>query len=444
MIDLLITLLLFNTPISQIEFDGNQSVADKVLVKEILSKKGDEYSDVNLTFDIEKIVRLYKSRGFFETEIVPQVVSVNDGIGITFLINEGSRPTVRKISIDGTEEKPIKALIEIKINDFFIKQKIRNTEDNIKDYYKDRGYPYADVSSSIVADSGVLVFTVEKGLLHYVKDVEIKGVKSCKPAVVRREILLKKGDEFSKSKLLRSQRQIYALGFFGTINVEIARSEPDSIDLLFNVRELKSRILNFGVGFSIPLSFLISFGFEELNLFNLGHRIQVQPSFKINIEREWETKLEGRYTIPHVTPLKLTISILPFFWYEEKEEFTRQTRGNEFRISKLITENIQFNIAHQYKFVDLRQKITLPDTIKGITNSITFQLMADYRDEFFNPKSGFYLQPLIEYAGGLFGGANNFVRLEAENRLFIPFLKNTIAQRLKVGVIVPTKGIGAN
>ncbi len=440
---LLITLLLFNTPVTKIDFVGNESIRGNVLAQEILSEKGGEYSDVNVNFDTGKITRFYETEGFLATVVTPHVELSDQGAEITFYIEEGLRPKIEEIIIGGADEKQIIHLLEVKIDDFFIRKKIKESEDNIEDYYKDRGYPYVDVRSTSMADSGILRFDIEKGTLHYVRNIEVKGLKTCNPDVVLREIEFKKGALFSKSKLLLSQRNIYALGFFSTMSVSLSKQEPDSIDLTINIRELKSRILNFGIGLSIPLSFLISLGIEELNIFNLGHRLQVRPSFKINIDGEWETKLEGRYTVPHITPMRITFSILPFFWFEETEEFTRQTRGNELRISKLFTENIEFGIAHQYKYVDFRQKIELPDTIKGVTNSIKFQLMMDYRDEFFNPNRGIYILPLIEYAGGIFGGANDFVRLEAENRLFIPHLNNTIAQRLKVGIIIPTNGVAA-
>jgi len=438
---LLIILSVLNTPITKIDFVGNVSIPDKVLAQEILSEKGDEYNDVNINFDIEKIISFYETQGFFETEVTPRIESSEHGAAITFTIAEGPRPQIAEIVINGAEKNKIKHLLEIKTNDFFIKDKILKSKANIEDHYKDRGYPYVDVRSSVMADSGILNFDIEKGEVHYVRNIEVKGLTVCNPDVVRREIEFKKGDLFSKSKLLFSQRNIYALGFFSTMSVSLSKQEPDSVDVIVDVRELKSRILNLGAGLSIPLSFLISFGIEELNIFNLGHRLQVRPSFKINIEREWEGKLEGRYTIPHITPLRISISILPFLWFEETQEFTRQTRGNEFRVSKLYTENIQFGIAHQYKYVDFRQKIELPDTIKGVTNSIKLQLMMDYRDEFFNPKRGVYLLPLVEYAGGIFGGDNHFIRLETDNRLFLPLLNNTIAQRVKVGVIIPTDGV---
>lgn len=441
MVNFLFILLISNTPVTRIEFAGNKSISNKDLAEDILSKEDEEYNDVNLDFDTDRILRFYETQGFFDVDVTPHVESTEEGMEITFHIKEGERHKIERIIVNGGEEREIKDLFAIKTNDFFIEEKIVVTEDKIRNYYKDRGYPYADVLSSTMPDSGMLIINIETGKLYYIRDIVIKELKTCKLDVVRREMRFKKGDKFNKTKILDSQRRIYGLGFFGTINVEMLKSEPDSIDLIFRVKELKSRILNFGIGLSIPLKFLISLGIEELNLFNTGHRFKIQPSFETNTKQEWEMKFEGRYIIPYVTPLQLTLSILPFLWFKETDVYTQHTRGNEFRLSKSITNDVQFSIAHQYKFVDLREKITLPDTIKGITNSVKVQFMIDNRNEFFNPKKGIYILPLIEYAGGPLGGANDFVRFELENRLYIPILQHTIAQRIKLGVIIPTDGI---
>ena len=449
MISFLITLVIFNTPISEIRFSGNESISGKTLCKQLISKKKDEFNEVSLAFDIDKLVSYYKKQGFFNTSIQPQVESAEKGINIDFSIEEGKRPRIEKIVLRGVEPKKIKkleSLYEIKIHDFFMNTKIMHTEKAIALDYMDRGYPYVEVKSSLMPDSGIIELTVDKGGLYYIRNVEIEGLKKCNTKIVRREIKFKQGDIFNKSKLIRSQRRIYSIGFFSTVNTELVKQEPDSIDLVFTVRELKSRILNFGIGIAIPLSFLISIGIEELNLFNQGHRYHFKPSFKTNVEREWELKLEGRYTIPYLTPLKLTVSDLPFFWFEETENFTRQTRGNELRISRLISDNMQISIANQYEFIHLAPKtdMTFQDSLKDITNSVKLQVMIDFRNEFFNPKKGFYAVPLIEYAGGVFGGDNDFWRLEIENRLFLQLFKNTLAQRLKAGFIIPRNGISVH
>jgi outer membrane protein insertion porin family len=442
LLDLALTFIIITTPVTEFAFVGNESITAKTLSRELISQKDEEYNPVNIDFDIERIVRSYKTQGFFETTVAVAVDSIEDGLRLTFTVTEGHRPCIRDIIVNGAHKNKLADYFEIQPGDFFIDSKIKKTEDNITDHYKNRGFAYVDVRSTSLPDSGVLLFNVDRGKQYYIRNIIIEGLKKCKPEVIKREIELKHGDMYNKTKLTRSQRRIYSLGFFSTINVELIKQQPDSVDLVFRIRELKSRILNFGFGFSTPSNVLVSLGFEELNFFNMGHRFLVRPTFEVNIEGEYELKLEGRYTIPYVPPWTLTLSFLPFLWYEKNTALTKQTRGIESRLSKLFTENIQFNASNQYKYVDLRLEPgeSLSDTLRGVTNSIKLQVMIDYRDEFFNPKKGFYTLPFIEWAGSIFKGDNHFVRMEADARYYIPISIHTIAQRIRLGVLIPTNG----
>jgi outer membrane protein insertion porin family len=434
-------LLITNLSISSIEFTGNEKVPERTLRSEITLKRGDEYHELDLNYDVERIKHYYTSMGFFETEVTPGVVTKDTAVTIIFQITEGIRPKIREIVVSGADMNRIRGHFHLRVGDYFKLEGIIATETEIEDHYKDRGFPFADVNSEALPDSGVLLLTVDPDGIHYVRNVEVRGLSKTRPQVVFREIELKRGDLYNKHKVYNSQRRIYALGFFSMLKVEMVRQEPDSVDLVFNVRELKSRILNFGIGITLPFSFLLSFGLEELNLANIGHRVNISPLFKIDIDREWEARIEGTYSLPYVTPLGLKFSVLPFVWFEEKNDFSRQTRGNEFRITKVFSEHVALNISHQYKYVRIEPKVTLPDTIKGVTNSVRLQFLMDHRDEFFDPRKGIYLLPMVEYAGGIFGGDNNFVRLETEERIFVALFNNVFAQRFKIGAFIPTDGV---
>ena len=445
---------LFQTNISRIDFFGNHTVPARSLRAEIFSKKGDVFNELNLTYDTDKILGYYRLQGFFGTTADYSVQPQGADVAVKFTIQEGNRPRIERIIIQGArdfEQKRLRGRLAVKIRDFFREEKIRETRENLQNYFKDIGYPFAAVTSSVLPDSGILVLTIEDGGLFYIKGVKIKGLKSCRAAVVRREIEINIGDRFSRTRLRTSQRRIYGLGFFSTVDVEMIRSETDSLDLVFTMRELKSRFLNFGAGVSLnlgametaPLSFLLSFGIEELNLFNHGHRLQIRPSFRFGFPRRWETKVEGRYTIPYLTPARLSFSILPFYWLENTPDYVRRTRGAELRLTKYFRENIQVSVANQYKLVDYRPKTSLPDTFRGVTNSLKVLSIVDERDDFFNPQRGLYLLPLAEYAGGILGGENHYLRLEIEERFFLPFLGSTIAQRLKIGGLRPLGTVSA-
>lgn len=393
--------------------------------------------------DVNRIIRFYNNRGFFGTEVKPETKGDADNLEIIFKIFEGRRPKISKIRFSNGEKK-LEKFLAIEKDDFFLLEKIKKSTDDIGAYYKDIGYAFANIKARSIPDSGILVFEIQKGKIYYIKDIVVSGLKFCNPSVVRHEIIIEPGDVYSRKKVLNSQLRIYRLGFFSTVDVDMTIVSDDSLILNFNLRELKSRIFNWGVGVSIPLSFIISLGLEEMNLFNVGHRFRVQPSFKINIKKEWETRIDIIYSIPYFTELRLSPSLLPFYWYEDKENFTRKIWGTEFRISKIFSEHIQANIANKYKYIDVDIEAELPDTFSATTNSIKFQLMGDYRNEFFNPRSGIYFVPLIEYAGGLLGGSNHYLRFEFESRYYRSFLlsrKNIIAQRIKLGFLFPTDGV---
>ncbi len=443
MIWILVINFLLTLPVTKIDFEGNHSVKTRELSGIILSRKKELFSDFNLIQDINRITRFYNNRGFFGTKVEPVIKESDEAIEIIFKIFEGNRPRIKEIRFSNGE-KDLNRFLEIEKNEFYIQEKIKKSADRIETYYKDIGYAFARVNTRSIPDSGILIFEIQKDKIFYINDISIKGLRFCNPSVVRHEIEIKSGDSYSKKKIFNSQLRIYRLGFFSTVDIDMIKISEDTLDLIFNLRELKSRILNWGIGISIPLSFIISIGLEEMNLFNIGHRFKTQPSFKINIKKEWETKIDFTYSIPYFTSLRLSPSILPFYWYENKQGFIRKSRGAEFRVSKIFSENIQANIANKYKYVTIDMKAELPDTFSGTTNSIRFQLMGDYRNEFFNPISGIYFVPVLEYAGGLLGGSNHYIRFETEARYYKNLLlgkRNILAQRLKFGFIIPTDGV---
>lgn len=444
MIWLLFINILINKSISKITFEDNRFIKTRELSQIILSRPKELYSDFNTVQDINRIKRFYADRGFFDTKVETTIKETDEYVEIVFKITEGIRPRINEMRFLNEDNKSLYKLLEIEKNGFFLRERIKKTTDGIETFYKDRGYAFARVQTQIVPDSGILIFDIQKGEIYYINEVTIKGLKFCNQSVVHHEIELQKGDIYSHKKILNSQLRIYRLGFFSTVDIDMAKISDDTLNIVFNLKELKSRIFNWGIGISLPLSFIISIGLEEMNLFNAGHRFKIQPSFKINIKKEFEAKIDLLYSIAYFTTLRLCPSILPFYWYENKQDFIRKSWGSEFRLSRIFTENIQANIANKYKYTDIEIKTELPDTFSGTTNSIKMQLMCDYRNEFFNPRSGVYFVPIVEYAGGIFRGSNHYLRLETEVRHFQNFLlskKNILAQRIKLGIVIPTDGV---
>jgi len=63
---LLLLVLLPNT-VARIDFIGNRTFSDRTLRAAIYTKKGDEYNEINLIYETEKLVSYYRRFGFFAT-----------------------------------------------------------------------------------------------------------------------------------------------------------------------------------------------------------------------------------------------------------------------------------------------------------------------------------------------------------------------------------------
>ena len=82
--------------------------------------------------------------------------------------------------------------------------------------------------------------------------IEIEGNSSVSDNVIRRQLTFRPGDIFRQSKLLESQRQLYALELFEFANVEPVasrRREAAEIPTRVTVTEGKHRKVNFGLGY---------------------------------------------------------------------------------------------------------------------------------------------------------------------------------------------------
>lgn len=438
MVAAFILFLTASLTVNSIEIAGNRTISTRAIKAALVSRAREEFHATNIRYDVERILQLYRRQGFFSTTVTPEVKTSPTQTDIKYVIVENDRPRIARLEVIGAEPLcPPRNLFMIRQGDFFIEERIRKTTQNLEYFLKDLGYAFANVTTEKEPDSGVLRIDLAKGTRYRVRQVSVSGLRRCRPEIVLREIDIRTGDYYSRAKIASSQRRIYALGFFGAVDVAIITQPGDSLDILLTIKELKSRVFNFGAGVTIPLSFLLSVGVEEMNMFNLGHRFNIDPSLRITLEKEIDTELDLQYVLPYVLPLRLTPSLLPFYRFENHSEYQRRTVGSEIRLTRAFTDDIQAQVAHQYKHVAFQPKVELPDTFRGVTNGIRFQTMFDFRSEFFDPKRGWYLVPVLEYAGGLFSGENNFTRTEAELRAFVPVLGHTVACRIKAGRIFP-------
>ncbi len=209
--------------IRDIDFIGNKKIATSELQEKIELKLGSVYNPVDVQKAREKLKEHYESEGYFEVQITPEVERFADGdVKLVFSINEGRKITIDRIVIRGNQglsDKKIKDAMVTQEREFFIlrgtvqRQKLDEDVERILSFYNDNGYIQArvEIQDPVIdrerARVTIVVNAVE-GPQYKVDDVRLTGVTLLPESEVRRQLKLKPGDVFSRSKLRDTARSI--------------------------------------------------------------------------------------------------------------------------------------------------------------------------------------------------------------------------------------------
>ncbi len=236
--------------ISAIHFEGNEFATAATLKSHISSRKpilglfGKYHRDM-LDDDRQKLIDYYQKLGFFEVRVTPVTRPGNNpgAVDLTFVISEGPRYSVRKITIEGNS-------------------KIK-TADLMKDLELHSGKPFLDavrdadkrrilikyneigcIDTEVVVEPrftnqrGVvdLLYKIEEHEPYLLGELEIQGNTRTRDRVIRREAVqagLLPGEVLDKNRIEIYKRRLMALGYFQhnpeqgkQIDIKIVRRRP--------------------------------------------------------------------------------------------------------------------------------------------------------------------------------------------------------------------------
>jgi outer membrane protein insertion porin family len=209
--------------VRDILFSGNKKQDASTLLEKIDLKLGSVYNPVEVNRAADKLKDFYEQEGYFEVGITPDVEKLPDGdVTVTFKIAEGRQISIQQIVIEGAQgltPKQIKAAMETQERQYVIlrgtvqRQQLDEDVDRITQLYNDNGYVQARVESADInvdrekAGATIRIVIVE-GPQFKVGGVDVTGNSLLPIEEIRRRILLKPGDIFSRSKLRDSVKGI--------------------------------------------------------------------------------------------------------------------------------------------------------------------------------------------------------------------------------------------
>lgn len=188
-------------------------------------------------------------------EEIPENYANVDSEKSVALPADGSNLKIGRISWEGNEvytDAQLSEVFSLKSGDYFDSAAVARSLDyhpeqintTISDLYMDEGYLFFSLEvekwerAEGVVDLNMKIFEGEPNRLG---DITIRGNQSVSAEEILREIDLKTGELFSRSKLIGAQRTIAELGYFDPQHVRvnpIPKHEQHEVDIEFVVEEI--------------------------------------------------------------------------------------------------------------------------------------------------------------------------------------------------------------
>ncbi len=258
--------------ISEIYFRGNEAFTDRQLQRVMQHTKkrslrnifsSSKYIGEDFREDKEILLRHYNDHGFRDAAILSDTVYAvrENRIKIEIELEEGNQYYFRDINWVGNTKYPsefLSAVLGIEKGEIYnqskLEKRLRMDDDAVSSLYLDDGYLFFSVTpveTALDNDSIDLEMRVREGEQATINRILISGNTKTNERVIRRELRTKPGQLFSKTNLIRSQRELANLGHFDPERIvinPIPNPNDGTVDIEYQVEEKGSDQLEISGG----------------------------------------------------------------------------------------------------------------------------------------------------------------------------------------------------
>ena len=235
--------------VRELAFDGNRALEDLTLESAIATTKsswwarsplvrwlglGEKryFSEVEFRRDVVRLILLYRQSGYMNAVVDTLVRRTPRDVYITFRIHEGDPVRVARLDVNGVDGifnvDKLKHDLPLQVGDPFNRFLLQASADTIVARLRNNGFPYAEVLRNFDSEAGVLRAEVEldaqAGPPMRIGEVELRGLRDVDTGTVRRVTSVRPGQPFKQDALYQTQRDLYGMGVFSSVNVVLIDS----------------------------------------------------------------------------------------------------------------------------------------------------------------------------------------------------------------------------
>jgi outer membrane protein insertion porin family len=257
-----------------------------------------KFNDTKYQEDKDKLLEFYNAQGYRDANLVKdtQIMNQQGNLDVHFKINEGHKYYFGNIAWKGNtkySDSILNIILGIRKGDIYnldilnkrLGKQLTAEGGDISSLYQDDGYLFFridPIETSVYNDTIDHEIRIVEGPQATIGKVTVTGNDKTKDHVIIRELRTIPGEKFSRSDIIRTQRELSQLGYFNPEKISpniVPNAENGTVDINWQVEEKSSDQLELSAGFGggIGLTGTLGVTFNNFSLRNIGHKSSWQP-----------------------------------------------------------------------------------------------------------------------------------------------------------------------
>lgn len=388
--------------VSAITFEGNEMLSDKKLRKAMKNTKRKSISPLRVfkaskyikdkyKEDLVSIVDKYKERGYRDARIVLDSIAYNkekNTVAININLEEGEKYYFGDFKFLGNSvytNQQLNRVLGLKKGDVYnglllqkrISDQSRPDGEDITNLYQNNGYLFSNINAVEVKTANDTIdfeIRIVEGPMAYFNKISVVGNDKTNDPVIYRELRTKPGQKWSKEDVVRTIREIGALGFFDpeTIRPDIKPNPSDgTVDVEYHLAEKGASQVELQGGYGGG-GFIGTLGlsFNNFSIKNMFKKNAYKP-LPMGDGQKLALRLQGS---TYFRTYSLSFSE-PWFGGKKPVQFsTSISHSKQFLYNysnRDVDRNRSFNITSLS--VGLAKRLNVPDDYFVFSQAISFQ-----------------------------------------------------------------------
>lgn len=443
--------------IKSVTIDDNAAFSDERLKTVMISVpsrwyRSSYYYPEVLEDDLANIELFYQENGYLDAKVVDHHVTLDSSkheAHIAISIDEGELTLIESIGFFGNElftDDQLTEIVKLKSGDPFRQSQLRAANLKVLTRYANHGFleaviePKSFVKPEI--NRAIIDFYITESHQFKIGDIRPMGLETTRPIIIFRELTFRRAEVIDYSKLLESQRKLYLIGLFRSVNiVAVTSASGDSTlkDIEIRIEEKKSGGFDVSAGYESVEKLRGRVEFYHTNLWGTARKVGIsaRASFVNN-------KYELSYTDPYTFRTKWRTDIRVSNEFSDEPGFDVDRNQVKVTVGYSFEKRRMATIAYRREKVILKNiRVTeIPDAKNMDISGLKISFLRDTRNNLFNATDGSYLEMSHELAGGFLQGTRSFYRIESKLKRFFTLQTGmVIGTSFGLGYIRPMYGL---